>query len=499
MTDSKGEVVANPAWGTLALLVALTATIIRVVIVYTTPLPLFFDEAQYWVWAQDLALGYYSKPPMVAWFIAATTFFCGDGTGCVRLSAPLFHGATAFLVYFLGRHFYDAQTGFWSTVTYAALPGVTLSAVIVSTDAFLLFFWTSALLLYVSAEKIRNLRLWSAMGVVIGLGILSKYAMVFFFICLIVHGLWRASGKRIYWRREAWLALAIAVIIYLPNFLWNWVNGFPSYRHTVENINLGDDLFNPNSLLEFLGGQFGVFGPILFAFFLFFIWRDLRSSNTEEEIASNRRLLYAFSIPVLAIICFEALLSRAHANWAAVSYVAATVLVVGEIRRLDKAFWLNISLALHVAGAVIFYNFDLIARTFELPISPGLDPARRLRGWDIAANWASEIRQDFPDLRLLFDDRKVMSEMLYYIRPHPMDSVIWNPNEQQNNHFELKTDLSQSVGESFLYIIKHDWPERAADSFADYRHITTFRSRAYTGDVMELRAYLLDDFQGYQK
>ena len=34
---------------------------------------LSFDEAQYWAWAQTIQLGYYSKPPMVAWAIAATT------------------------------------------------------------------------------------------------------------------------------------------------------------------------------------------------------------------------------------------------------------------------------------------------------------------------------------------------------------------------------------------------------------------------------------------
>src|SRR6266446_4955373 len=42
------------------------------------PADLFPDEAQYWVWSQQLALGYYSKPPLVAWLIALTTGLFGD-------------------------------------------------------------------------------------------------------------------------------------------------------------------------------------------------------------------------------------------------------------------------------------------------------------------------------------------------------------------------------------------------------------------------------------
>ena len=59
---------------------------------------LYPDEAQYWFWAQHLELGYYSKPPLVAWLIALTTTMLGDGELGVRLSAPLLHAAAG-LVY----------------------------------------------------------------------------------------------------------------------------------------------------------------------------------------------------------------------------------------------------------------------------------------------------------------------------------------------------------------------------------------------------------------
>src|SRR5262245_43581123 len=88
--------VESPAYGlarTFAWLALITVA--RSVYLYVHPFDLHGDEAQYWVWAQDLAFGYYSKPPVVAWLIAASTAVCGDGEACIRMTTPLAHMATA--------------------------------------------------------------------------------------------------------------------------------------------------------------------------------------------------------------------------------------------------------------------------------------------------------------------------------------------------------------------------------------------------------------------
>ncbi|GIS20095.1 MAG: hypothetical protein CM15mP120_20110 [Pseudomonadota bacterium] len=58
--------------------------------------PLFYDEAYYFGWARELAFGYFSKPPMVAWSIALTTI-ATDSSWAVRLSSPLFYAVAAIL------------------------------------------------------------------------------------------------------------------------------------------------------------------------------------------------------------------------------------------------------------------------------------------------------------------------------------------------------------------------------------------------------------------
>ena len=83
---------ADRAWR-LTLMMVGVLTVARLAALFATPLELYPDEAQYWLWSRTLAFGYFSKPPMIAWLIWLTTHIGGDGEAWVRLSAPLLHGA----------------------------------------------------------------------------------------------------------------------------------------------------------------------------------------------------------------------------------------------------------------------------------------------------------------------------------------------------------------------------------------------------------------------
>ncbi len=43
----------------------------KICAVYLTSFSLYGDEAQYWLWSQNLDFGYFSKPPLLAWFLSA--------------------------------------------------------------------------------------------------------------------------------------------------------------------------------------------------------------------------------------------------------------------------------------------------------------------------------------------------------------------------------------------------------------------------------------------
>ena len=98
----------------LACLGALLA--LRLAAVYFAKTDLVLDEAQYWTWSQELAFGYFSKPPMIAWVIRGISEVCGNSEACVRSASPLLYTLTSIIIFFTARVLYDARIGFWSGV-----------------------------------------------------------------------------------------------------------------------------------------------------------------------------------------------------------------------------------------------------------------------------------------------------------------------------------------------------------------------------------------------
>ena len=481
-----GVVRAYAAW-TLIGVAAITA--LRLLWLALQPADLFPDEAQYWVWSQRLALGYYSKPPLVAWLIGATTGLFGDSEFAVRLSAPLLHAGAAFFVYGIGARLYDERVGFWSALTYASLPGVSVSAFIVSTDAPLMLFWAAALYAFVRAREEGGWGWWIAVGFAAGLGLLAKYAMAYWLLSALGFVLVFAAERR--HLRPVLTAAGIALVLYSPNFWWNWSNGFVSYLHTRDNAALSGPLFHPDAFLEFFASQFGVFGPLLFAGLILLIatWRG--------RAEPRARLLAAFTLPTLAMMLGVSLMSRAHANWAAPTYVAATVLVVGSALQRGWHRLIAVSIALHLAAVGLLFTGREALAAFGLDLPAEYDPLRRVRGWrELGAEIGKELAAH-PALTLFADDRELLAALIYYIRPHPLDAVKWKVTSRIQDQWDLTNGLGKRLGESFLLVSEHELINEMEPSFAAIERLRAVviplgprAARTYT-------LYVARGFKGY--
>lgn len=423
-------------WAGRLIVVLIGLALFRMAALYFNSTDLFFDEAQYWSWSLEPALGYYSKPPMIAWLIGLSTGVCGSSEFCVRLPSPLLHSATSLAVFTLGWRLYDARTGFWSGVVYATLPGVSLSAGLISTDVPLLLFWAIALVAFAYLLEDKQ-RWWPAglLGVALGLGLISKYAMAYFVLCALIYFFITPKQRHLLRDVRWWGALAIGLAIMMPNLVWNVSNGFATFAHTADNAKWTGIPLNPVKAIEFLAAQFGVFGPILFGALLVIAWRAYKG-----RIPDSDRMLVAFALPVIAIVTVQAFISRAHANWAAVSYVAATVLVTATMIRELSWTWLRASLMIHVAALVGLAIVVAHAGSFRLP--NGQDPFARTMGWENLANVARKQldqarKAGQPYGSVLTLDRSVTAELLYYMRAEKTPIRAWPPQGRPRDHYQL--------------------------------------------------------------
>lgn len=329
-------------WRRAAYAVVLAVTLWRVAGLWFDRTDLFVDESQYWLWGQSLDFGYYSKPPLIAWVIRGVTALAGsDSEFWVRFPAPWFHAATALILARIASRLWGPSAAIWTAATYVTLPFTVVGSAIISTDTIMAPYFAAALAFHLRLAETRRPVFAVLAGVAIGLAFLAKYAAVYFLVGVVVSAI-LVPKARIGWRNAALLAAAFLAVI-SPNVLWNLSHDLTTVQHTADNIGwmrTASPLagLSLRSLEAFLGSQFAVFGPILFAVLL---WCFVRPGS------DTIRTLTLFAIPALLAVSVQALLSKAYANWAVSAYFAGTLIVVAILH--TRARWLlALSLALHV-------------------------------------------------------------------------------------------------------------------------------------------------------
>ena len=488
----------------LVLLLALLAgiTLYRALVLHFSGLTLYVDEAQYWTWAKHLAWGFYSKPPVIAAVIAATTSVCGDGELCVKSGSLLIYPLVALLIWATARRLFPGREGvriaFWSALVFFTLPGAAFSAMIISTDVPLFLCWAAAFYAWLRAIEDDRWRWWLFAGLAGGIGLLTKYTMVIFAVSALLHLAATPSLRRHLRNPKLYATMALAALIFLPNIVWNARHGWPTLKHTTDisgldqpgTAHLG---LHWHELIAFIGGQAAIVGPVFFVAWILQLLR-FQGWRTDERY----RALAWFALPFLGIIALQALFGRANANWAAMAYATATIFVVAMLIEEGRLRWLLAGLAFNLAVTVLAYHYDFIARTAGIAMNHRTDVYKRVRGWDRIGAQAMLPHKLFPDALFLADDRDVLAELEYYVTdPHPLDAVQWNPQHIINSHYALTTTMENKQGRDFIYVARSaELPPLLAASFSGANELMPLHAQIDSDYALDFHVWLLHDYLG---
>lgn len=471
MADSAPASARSPGPGgsemRMAALLAVGLTFVRIAALFRSPLELYPDEAQYWLWSRTLDFGYYSKPPLIAWAIRATTALGGDAEPWVRLSASLFQGGAAFVVFLIGRRLYGAAVGLAAAALYALMPGVQISALVVATDAPLLFFLGLALLAYVTlpaTQGRRRVLTALGLGAALGLAFLAKYAAVYVLIGMAAHLLVAPRARAVWTRGAALAAVGAFALAVTPNLAWNATHHFATLHHTADNAAWdGVKLFNLGALGAFLGSQFGVFGPIPLGALAFGAGLAL----VRRRLPPADLTLLCFVLPPLAIVTAQAFISRANANWSGAAYLPGAVLTAAWLVRWRARGWLIGAIALQAAVAVLILAMVIQpALADRLGLANGL---KRARGWSETARIILDRADREPGLTAIaVNNRFLFYATAYYGRARltadrPLTS--WLLMGAPRNQAETAAPLTGALGGRVLMVSYEGWrrPEMQAD------------------------------------
>ncbi|MGZ3404031.1 MAG: ArnT family glycosyltransferase [Phenylobacterium sp.] len=455
----------------MALWLVAGLTMIRMIALFRTPLELYPDEAQYWLWSRTLAFGYYSKPPIIAWAIWASTAFGGDSEPWVRLPAVLFQAGAALVVYAIGRRLYGPKVGLAATAVYALAPAIQLSATVVATDAPLLFFIGLTLSAYTALQGTTGrTRLAAAawLGAALGLAFLSKYAAVYALIGIGLHVAIAPAARRGWTPASAGLAAAACLLVVGPNLAWNAAHGFATFQHTAADAHwAGRSLFDPAELGRFLAEQFVVFGPIPFAVLV--IGAGLMAWRRRLEAADI--LLLCFTLPPIVIVAAQAFVSRANANWSGASYLPGAILVAAWLVRWRTRKLMIATIGLQAALAAAFVIGVMSPRIVDS--LGGSNALKRARGWDQTAQVIvrrARAEQLGGLSAVAVNNRFLYDALAYYGRdyfrePLAAPLTIWLRGTAAGNQAEASAPLTPAKGARVLAVAYESWfnTEMAAD------------------------------------
>ena len=88
-----------------------------------------------------------------------------------------------------------------------------------------------------------------------------------------------------------------------------------------------------------------------------------------------------------------------------------------------------------------------------LLITGALQEKHKLSGWKDAGVELSKILENNNESLLLFDERKILTPFLYYLKPWQFNHLVkWNIKQEINDHYDLTTDMNKHLGRDFIYV-----------------------------------------------
>ncbi len=387
----------------------------------------FRDELYYLICARHLAWGYVDGPPLIALIAKAGVASFGSSLRAIRL-LPALAGALTVVVAGLiarelgGRRFAQAL----AALSVFLAPAFLGAGLLLTRNAFAPLFWTACAWVLVRMYRTGNSRLWLLYGLLAGVGLENRYAILLFIFATVL-ALLLVPERRLLAVRWFWLGAALGLLVFLPNLLWQAAHGFPTFalwRHALAG---GHGV--AYSRLDFLGRQIILLNPLAFPLWVGgLVWCFTREGNRYRVLAwiyllvlvsllalrARTDVIFAVYPMLLAVggVAAERWLARAGERWLRPAYASGLVLsglllAPSRLPVLPVQSYIGYAGALHLASrpetgrdrplppvyAGMFGWRTMVARVARIYF--GLPPEARARTIVLCANAGQASAIDF--------------------------------------------------------------------------------------------------------
>lgn len=414
------------------------------------------DEAQYWTWSKQLDWGYYSKPPGIAWQIAAGTFFFGDSELGIRAGALIISLMTSIALYFLGKNAgLTERASFWTAVTLTfSLIGMA-GACAATTDGGFVLFWILAWIILAKGWQEKQVPNFIVFGLLVMAGALFKWTIYAIWVPVVLSCIW----QRGWFSKGMWIGILVSFLGLLPSVLWNYSHDWATFRHVGAQIlgsswgksatAVSSSTANP---FDFFVSQVVLFSP----FFFFLLLVGLKASF-QQKTKIPSAIFYSAAAVLLILGSYQLLsfFQKIQANWATYLYPLAS-LIVGwyavDFWKKGRRFLL-FSTAFSLAIVVGVTSIPLLQSGGFVSSSTKINPFKHQVGWELLSQRLNEVGYK-PERHFLASDKYQMSSILSFYSPGKQRAYFLNLYARRNNQFTYWPSLAdEQTGRSGFFVI----------------------------------------------
>lgn len=334
------------------------------------------DEAYYWIYSRFPAWGYFDHPPMIAVLIKAGYAIFQNELG-VRLFILLLNAATIFIIEDLTEkkdsYLFYAIAG---TLAVAQIGGILAVPDIPLIFFVALFFWLYRRFLQ-QMTVVNSLLLGACMALLV----YSKYHGILIILFTL------SSNPSLFRRYQAWLAAFVALLLFMPQLYWQFINDFPSIQYHLFERNASQ--YRISYTIEYIFGQIAMAGPLMGWLILWAAFQYKPGSLTERAMKFSLIGFYGFFL-------LSTLKGRVEANWTMSAFIPLIVLSHQFLRSdLPMRRWLFKS----VPVSLVLIFLARIYLTTAMPPVTWVSKTDEIHG---NKQWVSAVQQKAGDLPVAF-------------------------------------------------------------------------------------------------
>ena len=416
--------------------------------IFSFHLDLHPDMSDHWVWSRHLDWGYYEHPPMVAWNMRIATEL-GNLLGVanitmLKLGSVIFSTVILYLSYMMGKVYFQPRIALIFVILLESTIYFSIGSVFWHIDQFYLVAWLGCMIVMGKYFNDSNHKWFLVIGVITGLGAISKYIMILFYLSLFAWIIFDRTNRNLIKNYYIYLSGIISFIIFSPVFYWNYIHDWISFKFQLYK-GLKDSS-GIETFLLFSVGHIILFSIILTVLSWILLFRS-RLMNLKNN-SVDKFLLSTVLTPFFFFTLSSLRGNVADPHWLNITYFSLFLLLARYIdqfmiKQKPSYFYALISTAYGLNYILIgFAMMQTFTNIAEQPVE--FDSTTKLLGWKKTAQQIESSLEAIDQVKPKFvisREYQLASALSLYLDDHPWphsieksERNVWSPVDQIQKH-----------------------------------------------------------------